>query len=146
MPGGHPTDYKPEYCDLVIEHMKKGKSVRSFAALCDVCFKTVYNWMDKFPEFLSAVERGKQYAYAWWEEQGINGLYDSSIVETASDGTVTKSFTKINVRVFELFMHNMFDWSKKETVEQKTELKVDTDSIAVLSEKITQAAMLAAKK
>ncbi len=139
---GRPSDYKPEYCELVIEEMRHGKCLREFTALVKSTSKTVYSWMDKHPDFLNAVEIGRNLSYKWWVEQGRNGLFDTSTVETGPDGTVTKSFAKINSRIYELFMHNMFDWSKKQSVEAQNTTSLNVSSAEdskALTEKISQA-------
>lgn len=51
---GQPTKYKPEYCQLVIDHMSRGLSFESFAGVVGTCKQTIYSWMAKYPEFLDA--------------------------------------------------------------------------------------------
>lgn len=139
-PVGRPSDYKPEYCDLVIEHMKKGKSIRSFCALVQAVPHTVYKWMDDFPEFMHAVKIGKSEAFRWWEDQGISGLYNTSF--TAPDGT--KGSNSINSRIYELFMNNMFDWSMKREI--KNEVKAEHSvSESTMKNLLEQAKELAEK-
>ncbi len=55
---GRPTEYKPEYCDKLIEHMEKGNSFWSFAAECGVSMETISNWTHKYPDFLEAKRVG----------------------------------------------------------------------------------------
>lgn len=56
-PGGRPTDYKPEYCQQLIDHCATGKSIASFAGLIDVDRKTISNWAREHDEFFLAVTR-----------------------------------------------------------------------------------------
>lgn len=58
MPAGRPSEYKPEYCEQIIEHMAKGNSFWSFAAEVDVSFETLSNWCAAHPEFLEAKKVG----------------------------------------------------------------------------------------
>jgi len=139
-PVGRPTKYKPEYCELVIEHMKKGKSLRSFCARVDVIPANVYSWIEKFPDFRNAVELGRQKAFDWWEEQGINGLYNTAF--TNPDGT--KGSQSINSRIYELFMNNMFDWSMKREIKQDVKQEVSV-SESTLKNLLDQAKELAEK-
>lgn len=74
---GRPTKYKPEYCEMVIEHMSEGFSVESFAALVDTHKQTIYNWMQEHPEFLDAIKIGYDKSRLWWEIQGMNGLWST---------------------------------------------------------------------
>lgn len=71
---GRPTDYKPEYCEQVIELGKEGKSPAQMAAHFDVCRQTIYNWQDQHPEFLAAFNRAMAHCQNWWEDQGMKGM------------------------------------------------------------------------
>ena len=44
-PGGRPSEYRPEYCEMVQEHMAKGKSLTAFAGSIKVSAFTVYEWI-----------------------------------------------------------------------------------------------------
>lgn len=68
-PIGRPTLYDPAYCEQIVEHMKGGASILSFAASIGVARATVTLWADEHPEFLAAVTRAKAACAAWWEEQ-----------------------------------------------------------------------------
>ena len=52
--GGYPCQYKTEYPNLLIEHMESGLSFTTFGAVAEVSRKTLYEWVDKFPEFKKA--------------------------------------------------------------------------------------------
>lgn len=71
---GRPTDYRPEYCDTVIELGKQGKSVVQMACALDVVRQTMLDWCKAHPEFLDAFTRAKQYSQDWWETQAQCGL------------------------------------------------------------------------
>jgi hypothetical protein len=58
-PGGRPTDYRPEYCELVIEKMAEGFSLSAFAGYIRAGRETVYGWMSRHSEFSDAVTRGR---------------------------------------------------------------------------------------
>lgn len=71
MAGGRPTDYKPEYCDLVKELGAQGYSVVEMAAEIGVARGTLEtNWPSANPEFLEAFTQARQLSQAWWERQG----------------------------------------------------------------------------
>lgn len=74
MPAGRPTKYKPEYCALVIEMGKDGKSWAQMASALDVDRATFYHWQEQYPEFLTAFNRAKVHAQAWWEEKASAAL------------------------------------------------------------------------
>lgn len=68
MPGGRPSKYDPAYCDAVVEHLKDGASLTSFAAEIDVARSTIGEWMTEHPEFSAACARAKAKCAAWWEK------------------------------------------------------------------------------
>lgn len=71
---GRPTDYRPEYCEMVIEWGKLGKSKTWMAASLDVTKKTFYEWESKHPDFLNATTRAMAHSQKWWEDAGQNGM------------------------------------------------------------------------
>jgi hypothetical protein len=70
MPAGRPTDYKPEYCEMLIEHMKGGLSFEAFGGIADCSEQTLYNWREEYPEFLESYKKGVSYSLKHWEEMG----------------------------------------------------------------------------
>jgi len=76
MPDGRPSEYKPEYCDLVIECGKQGMSIAEMASACGVVRQTLFNWCDNYPDFLEAFTRAKNESLCWWELQARVGLYN----------------------------------------------------------------------
>lgn len=70
MSAGRPTDYRPEYCERVVELGKLGKSWTQIAAELDVAKSTLYLWKDTYPEFSDALNASRGYAQAWWETIG----------------------------------------------------------------------------
>lgn len=69
---GRPTDYKPEYCQMVIDHMAEGFSFEAFAGLIGVCKQTIYNWLEQHPDFVDAKKKGFEASRMFWEKIGIN--------------------------------------------------------------------------
>jgi transposase len=68
-PVGRPSLYDPKYCEEVVALGKIGKSIEQIAANLNVSLRVLYDWRDKHPEFLHALEDCKTYEQAWWEEQ-----------------------------------------------------------------------------
>lgn len=66
-PKGRPSKYKPEYCGLVIEHMKKGGSKLSFASLVGVDETTIYEWIDRHADFSQSIKIGEAHLRLWFE-------------------------------------------------------------------------------
>ena len=78
MAAGRPTDYKPEYCERVIELGKTGASIVEMATEIGVDRKTLETaWPTAFPEFLQAFTQAKQFSQVWWEKVGREGMFES---------------------------------------------------------------------
>lgn len=71
---GRPTDYKPEYCEKVIELGKQGKSIVQIASMLDQAKQTLYDWEKVHPAFLDSLTRARQESQVWWENMGQAGL------------------------------------------------------------------------
>lgn len=67
MPGGRPSDYRPEFCNTVIECGKLGKSVAQMALACGVSKKTLLEWANVHEEFRNAFTQAKLHSQDWWE-------------------------------------------------------------------------------
>jgi hypothetical protein len=67
---GHPTHYKPEYCDMLVDHMNDGLSFESFAGVVGTCKQTLYNWAEANPDFLDAKKQGFEKSRLFWEKTG----------------------------------------------------------------------------
>jgi len=57
--GGRPTDYRPEYCEDVIEYMGQGYSLTAFAGSIGQARETMYLWQRAHREFMNACNRAK---------------------------------------------------------------------------------------
>jgi hypothetical protein len=71
---GRPTDYRPEFCEQVIEFGREGKSYTQIAARLDVAKSTLYLWMERHPDFSDAMTRARDLAQSWFEDKGQDGL------------------------------------------------------------------------
>lgn len=100
---GRPTKYKAEYCDLLVEHMKTGKSFRSFAAKIGTHWDALYDWDKKYSEFSDAKKRGEAVCLDFWEELGLTHIHDKSALNSA---------------VYIFNMKNRFGWRDVVDVEQ----------------------------
>jgi transposase-like protein len=78
MPGGHPTDYHPDFNDLASSMFSKGKTVAAVAAACGVCRDSLYEWAKKWPEFSDTLKKGLEVAQSFWENIGENEVEDPS--------------------------------------------------------------------
>jgi len=74
MPAGRPTDYRPEFCERVLELGREGKSHAQIAANLGVARKTLYEWQERYPEFGDAMTHARDLSQAWFEDMGQTGL------------------------------------------------------------------------
>lgn len=68
------SKYKPEYCALVIEWGRQGKSLMQCASLLNIDRNTITNWQRDFPDFKTAVARALAHSQHWWEEKAQKSL------------------------------------------------------------------------
>lgn len=71
---GRPNKYRKEFCDLLISHMEKGLSFYSFGAVADVTEHTLFDWVERYPDFGEAKRKGELKSLKSWETIGINGM------------------------------------------------------------------------
>lgn len=69
-PVGRPTDYRPEYCEQIVEFMKDGKSFVGFSASIGTHIDTILEWAKVHPEFSLAKKAAGAASEEWWERQG----------------------------------------------------------------------------
>lgn len=72
---GRPTKYTPEACEVVLTLGAEGQSRAVMAAELDVAISTFQDWEETNPEFRVATSRARDLALAWWERQGIKGIW-----------------------------------------------------------------------
>lgn len=56
---GRPTDYRPEYCDIVLAFMSEGLSLTAAMASIGFTRQRAHEWADKHPEFRDAIALGQ---------------------------------------------------------------------------------------
>jgi hypothetical protein len=104
---GRPTEYKQEYCEMLINHMEQGLSFESFAGLIGVWKQTLYNWTEQFPEFLDAKRVGTDKSRLWWERTGHAGMFMGG------------KDNPFNSTIWVFSMKNRFNWKDKTEVTEK---------------------------
>lgn len=109
---GRPSKYKPEYGDILIQHMKKGYSFESFGAIVRVNRDTLYEWASKHEEFSDAKKLGQTDSLYFWEQQGIDGLYNIT-TRDADGGSNTVS---LNTSAWIFSMKNRHNWTDKREI------------------------------
>jgi hypothetical protein len=112
-PGGRPSDFKEEYCQMLIEHMATGLSFESFAGLIGTCKQTLYTWTQNYPQFLDAKYKAFSECQLFWEKKGLEGLFTESEYDPQTKTNKTKA---INDRIWRINMYNRFGWSDKKEI------------------------------
>jgi len=74
-PVGRPTVYREPFCEVVVECGKKGFSKAMMAAELDVVRSTLDEWCKEHTEFSDAMQRARELSLAWWESQGMSGIW-----------------------------------------------------------------------
>jgi transposase len=92
---GRPTKYKPEYCEMLVEHMKQLHSFESFAAKIGTHRDTLYAWCKEHPAFSDARKAGRAVLQMGMENVG-KGLFTGKI--------------KGNVAAWIFYMKNTTGW------------------------------------
>jgi len=109
MPGGRPTKYKPEFCEMLIKHMEQGYSFESFAATIDTHRDTLYAWEKRHPEFSDAKKTGVSKSLLFWERLGVMGA--------------TGEIEKFNPTAWIFSLKNKHQWRDKTPDEVREEAK-----------------------
>lgn len=68
--GRFATKYKEEYCLELINHLKDGGTLTSFAGRVGVSRSTVMKWKEDYPEFKMAYDNADSASFAYWLEVG----------------------------------------------------------------------------
>lgn len=124
---GRPTKYKPEFCQKLIEHMSTGLSYESFASVAGVNRSVLYDWESVFPEFLEAKEAAFGQCLLFWEQAGIDGLYNT--VEMDENGKAIKS-KALNATIWIFNMKNRFKWRDRQADESDVVINNNNNNLA----------------
>jgi hypothetical protein len=101
---GRPPKYKPEYCEMLIDHMSSGLSYETFSAVIGTHRSVLYNWEKMHPDFLDAKKKAVEASQAFWEKIGL--------AQAVGD----KQYGKGNTASWIFNMKNRFNWADKQEV------------------------------
>ena len=110
MPFGRPTKYKPEFCDVVVQAGREGKTKAEMAADLDIDRGTLNEWCEAHPDFSRAVKLGLDYAQAWWEGKGRLATFGGT------DGFNATSY------IFQMKNRFSDDWRDRQDVNHSGEI------------------------
>ena len=117
-----PSKYKKEYCQMIIDYMSEGFSLAAFAGKIEVNQDTMHEWAKKHPEFSEAKRIAIGKSLQWWEKQGVDGLWDITILYD-KEGKKVKATKKLNATVWIFNMKNRHGWRDQVTVEHEDVIK-----------------------
>jgi hypothetical protein len=69
-PPWRPSKYNPDFCELVVDLGRQGKSKEVMAVRCGVIPETLENWAKTYPDFFEALTYAQACEQEWWEEAG----------------------------------------------------------------------------
>lgn len=118
--------YKQEMCQRAIEIMAKGESILAVSAEFGVGKATLYDWMAKYPEFKTAIDRGKEVSELWWHREAQKSLHEDKD-------------RKFNDRLYMINMRNRFGWRSTD----KDEAPIVINNITAQDPTIVQALEIA---
>ena len=104
---GRPTLFDPSYCDKVVELGALGKSLEQISSNFGVSCRVLYDWRDKYPEFLRALEQAKEAEQTWWEDQAQAYMLEH------------KDAAKLNASIWSRSMAARFPKKYRESVKQE---------------------------
>jgi len=103
--------YKPEFCELLIKHFEEGGAFNSFPAVCGVVRSTLYEWVNRYPEFKEAKSIGE----AKYQKLMETILIAKSLGRDGKNFDVKKS--DITAVIFALKTRCHKDYSQKDKME-----------------------------
>ena len=112
-------NYKDEYCQKLIDHMKEGRSFRTFVKVTMCCRQTMYNWVGTHKEFARAKSIGEDLAMDFFE---------SNIIEKA-EGKSPKKDLGANLFPLKTRFHEVYGDRHKveQNIKQESTIRIEVD-------------------
>jgi hypothetical protein len=58
-------------CDRLVKAMADGLTAEAAAAKIGISARSLFYWQQQHPEFLQAIQEGRQRSQLWWEERAL---------------------------------------------------------------------------
>lgn len=132
--------YKPEFCEMLVEHMENGLTFGCFAALIGTTKQSISLWAKHIPEFSEARQRGAAANELFYMKKAIANL------------VVTPDGEKLDTNLFRILMRNIHGWDKDEhrvkitTVNKFKDMNKEDQRLEIEKAKAVIAAMEAQTK
>ena len=133
---GRPDKYKPEYCQMIIEHGKTGLSYECFAGKVGITRDRLYEWLEDYPEFRDAKNLCQENSRAFWEDKSVEALKEQN--EYNEQGKLISS-SRINPTVLIFNLKNRFrsQWQDQtHTVVNSTVVNKDPKEVTRLQNQV----------
>lgn len=75
---GRPTNYRPEYCEILIELMSQGKTVAGVCSALNTHREVLWSWLKDHPAFYNAYKEGMEKAEEYWAEMGAQNIFSGN--------------------------------------------------------------------
>lgn len=128
---GRESKYKPEFCEMLIEHMREGLTFGSFAAVAKVNRDTLFEWLKGHPDFAHAKSLGEPELL----------LFDEKILRGMSLGKIAGA----NVAAHIFKIKNCHGWRDRQPEEtDRTVINVSAEEMKLKEEvkKLDSSALL----
>jgi len=132
---GRPTEYRPEYCDKIIEFMSEGKSIVQFAASLKVAESTIYEWAKVNPEFSKAKNIAITASEAWNEQFLMDNIINwSETIKNGKESTTTSRSINASVAIYRMKCRFRKNWTEVQKIKHYTEDKEQVQTIKIAYE------------
>lgn len=121
-------EYRPEYCDLLLDMMKEGATYYQVAAKIGVSYGTMLKWSKEQPEFGEAYAMGGDWARGYYDKKGNEHL----VIEEEFRGTKVKFDTGL----YKFMMGSRFNAHEQQKINVVIADKDDLDRAIALTEEI----------
>ncbi len=109
------SKYKPEYCELLIEHMAGGFSFDSFGAKVRCGGRTLYDWLVKHEDFNTAYTMAKHEALEFYEKHLVAKVTGKKLKELDADGNEKELNGDITTLIFAMKTRFHKTYGEKQT-------------------------------
>lgn len=111
-----PSKYKPEYCEMLIEHMNNGYSYRSFGGVVGVGLSSMVRWEQAHKEWKESKEIGQNSSLLHFERLAMACTRGMKV--KAKDGTEYKPDKTMLIFTLKTRFHEV--WGER--LDQKVEI------------------------
>lgn len=130
---GAPTDYKPEFCQMLIDHAKEGGSLAAFAGKIAVWPEILADWARRHPDFDLAKKTAYYISLNFWENLGREKVLNKSESESFGPNQNKSYSESLNTGVWIYNMKCRFrkEWTEVQKIKQIIDDKSSLNHIKI---------------